>query len=108
MTIDKRFKEYQIKFGEVEKTRIIDENGSTATSQTIYTDGEPRTPQRVRYSIRQRVKDDKQEHQAYIDFSNEVAYDLKRLDPAFMIERTKTSLDNGYYYVVKCYTVLEY
>lgn len=108
MTIDQRVKAQTIKFGEVNKTRVIDGEGSTATTQVIYKDGEPNMPQRVRYEFRSRVKNEKEEQQEYLDFSNEIAFDLKRLDPVFKIERTRRTLDSGYYYVVKCWTTLEY
>ncbi len=108
MTIDQRIKEQTIKFGEVNKTRVIDGDGSTATTQVIYADGTPNMPQRVRYEFRTRVKNITEEQQEYDSFSNEVAYNLKMLDPVFKLERTKRSLENGYYYVVKAYTVLEY
>lgn len=108
MTINQRAKEQTIKFGEVNKTRVIDAEGSTATTQVIYKDYEPNMPQRVRYEFRTRVKNDKEEQQEYLKFSTEVAFDLKMLDPVFRIERSKRNLENGYYYVVKAYTTLEY
>lgn len=108
MTIDRRIREQDIKFGEVNKTRVIDQEGSTATTQVIYTDGEPKMPQRVRYEFRSRVKNERQEQQEYLDFSNEVSSNLMMLDPIFKLERTKRTLENGYYYIVRCYTTLEY
>lgn len=108
MTIDRRIREQDMKFGEVNKTRVLDQDGSTATTQVVYADGEPKMPQRVRYEFRSRVKNEKEEHQEYLDFSNEVAFNLNMLDPVFKLERTKRTMQNGYYYIVKCHTTLEY
>lgn len=95
-------------FGKKESTQVIDENGSTATRSLNIRDGEPVKPSRVRYEIKKRVTNSLEEQEAYYTFSKDFNNDKSKLDPEFRIEYTKIGREHGYYYVVSCYTQLEY
>lgn len=97
-----------MKFGTEEVTKIIDEQGSTETASINYREGIPNTPMRRRYMFRERVYTREEEEQMYKDFSKELANKPERMDAAFLIEKTIEGGKGGFYYVVKCYTLLEY
>lgn len=97
-----------MEYGTLETTHILDNNGSTVTKEVNYVKSETNKPVRNKYRIKKRVHNQREEHEAYIEFSNDISRDKSKLDPAFQIERTKLGNDNGYYYVVLCYTQLEY
>ncbi len=95
-------------FGNTKTTTIIDKEGSTKTQEKNIVAGEVKLPIRQRYEWKTRVHSQKEEHQAYISFSDELAKDKTMLDPSFRIEHTKLGDANGYYYTVRTYTQLEY
>lgn len=95
-------------FGTEETTRVIDSNGSTETLVENIRDWETVKPSRRKFAIRKKVTSQAQEFEEYYAFSDELAKDKSKLEPAFRIERSKVGDDNGFYYVVRCYTQLEY
>lgn len=98
-----------IPFGSEETTSILDENGSTATASIDYKNGQPKLPVRRHYKIRERVHSQQEEQAKYLQFSEELASNNLMLDPIWLPkERSKDGDANGYYYVVKGYTLLEY
>lgn len=97
-----------IDFGKKETTEVIDSNGSTKTNINDYRNGELVTPRRVRYEVRTRVSNVDEERKAISEFSDLYNKDRTMLDAAIMIERSIAGNKKGYYYVVKCHTVLEY
>lgn len=98
----------KVKYGKVETARVLDNNGSTETTQENFNNGLVNTPVRRRYEIKERVTNDKEEFEQYARFSRELEKDKTMLDPAFKIERSKLGDANGYYYTVWCFTRLEY
>lgn len=101
-------KDIKIPFGSTEKTKILDDEGSTSTTSTTYRGGQVNPPVRTRYTIKVKVKTQQDEHEAYLLFSDELSQNKSMLDPEWKIEHTKFGDDNGCYYVVKSYTVLSY
>lgn len=101
-------KDIKIPFGSTEKTKILDEHGSTATTTTKFRSSVVNPPIRTRYTINVRVSNQQEEHEAYLAFSDELARNKSMLDPEWKIEHTKFGDQNGCYYVVKSYTVLSY
>lgn len=95
-------------YGTTETTKVIDSNNSTETTAQNIKNNEIVMPVRKRYEIRKRVSSQEQEHHEYTLFSNELSIDKAMLDPSFKIERSRSGDDKGYYYVVRCYTLLEY
>lgn len=95
-------------YGAEHTTKVIDDDGSTVTTKENKVAGEVVRPVRKYYEIKTRVHNQKEEHEAYIKFSDEFAHDKSMLDTTVKIERSKVGDTNGYYYVVKCYTQLEY
>lgn len=99
----------KIPFGSEEVTSILDDEGSTATASIDYKNGRPKMPVRRHYKIRERVYSHKEEQEKYLEFSTELANSPMMLDPVWHPkERSKDGDANGYYYVVKGYTLLEY
>lgn len=99
----------KILYGTEEVTSILDENGSTATASIDYKNGKPKLPVRRHYKIRERVHSLAEEQAKYLEFSEELAGNTLMLDPIWLPkERSKDGDANGYYYVVKGYTLLEY
>lgn len=96
-----------MQFGSVSKTQVIDDEGSTATRAENVRNGVSLKPVRVDYRIRKRVTSQSEEHTEYMYFSDLVSKDQTILDPAFEIERSRLGNENGYYYVIQCYTRLE-
>jgi hypothetical protein len=94
----------QIPFGKEEQISTIDEHGSTVTTVRTFKEGTVMRPIKRRFSIRERVNSEQQEYEAYLRFSDSL--DDSKLDPAFCIDGKKPK--TGYYYVVKCWTTVEY
>lgn len=63
-------------------------------------------PVRRHYEYRVKVKDKKEEMTEYLKFSDNLT--PEKLDPGFRIETTAHGNDNGYYFVIKAYTTLDY
>jgi len=97
-----------IDFGKTKTTKTLDDSGSTRTLEQNFRDGEATRPSREYFEYRQKVTSDKEEHEAYLDFSLSLHNDKTMLDPAFRIERSVAGDRDGYYFVVKCYTRLVY
>lgn len=97
-----------MEFGTTKTTIILDDNGSTETIIENYHSSEIIKPVRKSYEIKLRVRNQEEEHRAYIDFSDELQRDKTMLDPCFKLEFTKLGRENGFYYVVKCFTQLQY
>lgn len=97
-----------MEYGKKEITEVLDEEGSKRTQSLNVVKGVASRPVRVRYEIRKRVSSDLEEQEAYFNFSREFNNDKSMLDPAFCIDKSKVGDANGYYYVVCCYTRLEY
>lgn len=96
-------KNFGDRFGKITETKI--EGDKTEIVQKNVIRGEVKLPVRKRYEERFRVESQKEELELYLQFSNELNKDKAMLDPAWRIERIPKSND---YYVVKCFTKLEY
>lgn len=97
-----------MKYGKEQTTRFLDDQVSTETREENMVNGEIANPVRKHYEIKERVHNQREEHEAYMRFSDEVVHDPHKLDPSFQIRRTAVGDDKGYYLVVHCYTVLEH
>lgn len=95
-------------YGAQKTTQVIDDNGSTITTAKNIVNDEVVRPVRQYYEVKTRVHNEREEHEAYIEFSDDLRKDKSMLDPNWRIERSKIGNDNGYYYVVRCWTCLEY
>lgn len=95
-------------FGTIKETQLLDDDGSKVTTEEKYRAGQVNRPVRKYFEIKTRVRDQNEEHAAYIAFSDSIKTDKSLLDPAFRIETTSLGDDKGFYYVVSCYTQLEY
>lgn len=95
-----------MRYGKERSTTTLDDNGSTQTEERNIVDYQTVNPIRKYYEYRVKVKDKKEEMTEYLKFTDSL--DESKLDPNFKIERSKHGNDNGYYFVVKCYTELEY
>ncbi len=95
----------EIKYGSQERTRVIDEHGSTTSRLTKYHAGVQAGPTSVRLKIRHPAAE------LTIEELGKMAHDLLN-DPMKLngtLELDRTTRDGKmYYYVVECYTVLEY
>lgn len=98
----------EVAFGNVETIKILDAEGSTVTSDENIRNYEYTRPVRKRYKIKTRVHDQREEHVAYMKFSDDIKNDRTKLETSFKIERNKIGDQQGYYYTVDCYTQLEY
>lgn len=96
-------KNFGNRFGKVTETRI--DGNKTESVQKNIIEGEVKLPVRRRYEERFRVSEQKEELELYLKFSDELDKDRSMIDPEWRIERIPKSSD---YYVVKCYTRLEY
>lgn len=94
-------------FGTEEITTTIDDNGSSVTVRKNYVRGDIVRPVKHYYAMKKRVHTQAEEHQAFLEFSDQVSKDPTMLDPAFKYEKSKLGDTNGYYNVVLCYTKLE-
>lgn len=94
-----------IDYGSREFISTIDSEGSTVSRTEAIQDGKVMHPVKVRKRIRIKVKNAQQELEEYLRFSDEVKEaGAKWTDIAFGIERTRHGDQNGFYYIVKCYT----
>jgi hypothetical protein len=98
----------EIQFGTSEATKVLDNDGSTVTAELQYKDGIPKSPTRNHYKLRIRVHSPEEERQKYLSFSKELEDNPNMFDPAFLIIHSKEGDKFGYYYVVKCYTLLQF
>lgn len=96
-------KNFGDRFGKITETKI---NGNTTEIvQKNVIKGEVKLPIRKRYEERYRVQDQKEELELYLQFSDKLSKDKSMLDPEWRIERIPKSSE---YYVIQCYTKLEY
>lgn len=98
----------EILFGKTEETRVLDDNGSTVREEINIRASVPTMPIRKHYEIKKKVYNQGQEHAEYIQFSDDLVKDKSMLDPSFRIEHSTIGDETGYYFVVWCYTRLEY
>ncbi len=96
-------KNFGDRFGKITETKI--DGNKTEIVQKNVVKGEVKLPLRRRYEERFRVRDQKEELELYLEFSDELKKDHSMLDPVWRVERIAKSTD---YYVIKCYTKLEY
>lgn len=99
---------HKVEYGTVEKTSVIDDDGSTLTKVEDYNNGVLKVPQRHVYKMRVRVKNSIDEQKEYMLFSKQLETTPTMLDPVFSIEHSNHGNANGYYYAVKQFTTLEY
>lgn len=95
-----------MKFGTTTETRTLDNNGSVVNIERKYVNGSVNKPIRRKYEYRTKVTNKKEEFTEYMKFSDSL--DDSKLDPGFSIDRTVHGNANGYYFVVKSYTLLDY
>ncbi len=103
-------KNFGDRFGKITETRV--DGNKTEIVQRNVIKGEIKLPVRKRYEERFRVGNQKEELELYLKFSDELNKDRSMLDPAWRIERIPKTNERipktNDYYVVKCYTRLEY
>lgn len=98
-----------IAYGAHEETRLLDDQGSVVTTIRDYKDGKVKMPVRHKFTFRIRVHSDAEAKQKYDEFALKLTESPEILNPSWLPkERSKDGDANGYYYVVKSYTVLEY
>src|ERR1700757_3267758 len=97
-----------MKFGKEETTKVIDAQGSTKTTSETYVDGTVVTPARRYYELKRRVSSQRDEHAILLEFSDDIMADRTKLDPIVKYQRSRQGDEHGYYYVILCYTQLEY
>lgn len=91
-----------MEFGKISESKV---RGNTVETKEInMLHGRVKMPVRRRYEERVYVNNQQEEIDQYLAFSNELQKDKSMLDAAWRIEPRKA----GGYYVVKCYTRLEY
>jgi hypothetical protein len=95
-------------FGTIKAKKLLDEEGSKVTVEEKLVNGQVNRPVRKYFEIKTRVRDQKEEHATYIAFSDSIRNDNSKLDPDFRIEKSALGNEKGFYYVVSCYTQLEY
>jgi len=98
----------KIGYGSSEKTEILDDNGSTEATITQFYDGKQSRPVRHRYRIKRKVTSHLEEEEVFKEFMRERLTDKTILDPAIEFEYSPKGVKEGYYFVIKCYTKLEY
>lgn len=108
MSIKGWIRDRDVQYGEIIRTKVIDEDGSTSTLHVKKNAGETISPVRTKYVIRVKVKNLESEQEIYKRFSDELSMDDAMLDPSFRIERGPVGKRAGYYYVIKEFTQLEY
>lgn len=94
-------------FGTEEITTITDDNGSSVTLHRNYVRGDIIRPVKHYYAEKKRVRNQKEELEVILQFSDRIKGDPTMLDPQFKYEKSKLGDANGYYNVVLCYTKLE-
>lgn len=95
-------------YGSKDSTKILDEEGSTVTKTTNYKNYEVVSPERNRYKYRHRVTSSDDEDRVIKEFNKLREENPRILDPAIEYSHTADGNKNGYYYVITCYTILEY
>lgn len=99
----------KVKYGSVAKTTLMDDGISNITSTTKYRSGLPSRPTKVRYQIYKKIgPTQKDEHDAYLEFSDELAKDDKMFEPATEILTKTDGNGNKNRYFIKSYTRLEF
>ena len=98
----------KLEFGNINTTMVIDDHGSTIETDETLANNLQKGPIKKTYNIRTRVHSQTEEHAEYVRFSDDIKRDRTMLLPSFALEHNKIGDDNGYYYVVKTYTILEY
>lgn len=93
--------EYVIQYGKRIETTQLDENGSFVTNETTVMDFRP-VDNRQRFEIRVRVANQQEELAEYLRFRDETKH---MRNAEFRIEHTGKANEQGYYYIVKCYTI---
>jgi hypothetical protein len=96
-----------MRFGTERTQNTLDKEGSTVTAERNIVDFKVVTPVRHRYEMRVKVRNSKDELTEYLKFSDSLDGGKTKLDPGFRIEYTRQGNADGYYFVVKCWTVLE-
>ncbi|HET7629983.1 MAG TPA: hypothetical protein VFK03_01275 [Candidatus Saccharimonadales bacterium] len=94
-----------LKYGSHERTYIIDDNGSTVSQLINYVKGQPNKPIRNRFKVRHPV--DSLDIESLGQMAKRILEDPTKLDGTLELDR---SVKNGetHFYVVECYTTLEY
>jgi hypothetical protein len=96
-------------FGSIESIKILDDEGSTLNKVTTYVKDRPTKPEKLIYRFRERVYSDDEAIKKHAEFTEELANSNVMLDPVWLPkERSKEGDANGFYYVVKGYTLLKY
>ncbi len=93
-----------MQYGKEVTVSQLDDQGSLHTKERNVRAGDNVYPIRHHWEMRIKVKNDQQELQEYLAFSDELKGG-KKLDPAFRIEGKDSA--KPFYYVVKCWTELE-
>ena len=98
----------RIQFGKIKTTKV--EGSLTSHIEANMVEGVAVTPKRVRYEERIRVRNAKEEQEEFLRFSDFVhsSPNADLLSPEFRIEYSKQGQKEGYYYIVKCWSCLEY
>lgn len=98
----------KIQFGKIKMTKI--DGNITSHVETNMVNGAAVTPRRARYEERVRVHNAREEQEEYLRFSDFVHShpNADLLSPEFRIEFSKQGQKEGYYYIVKCWSCLEY
>lgn len=90
-----------VDYGKIFETRV--KGNKSCTTESKFCEGEEIFPRRERVEERIFVKNQKEEHEEYLKFSDELARDKGMLDPVWRIEHRNRK--DGYY-VIKCYSRL--
>ncbi len=94
----------KIAYGDVETTKVTDDNGSTETMKVSYIGGGG-TLSKVSYAIRKRIKAD--DYAAINESIYELLSDPHKLDRAIRFETSRSTTGTGLVDIVTCYTLLE-
>ena len=93
-----------INFGRIMESRMEDMKGDKIrTTERNYREGKEVFPVRERIEERIFVKNQTEEHEEYLKFSDELRRDKTMLDPVWRIEHRNR--EDGYY-DIKCYSRL--
>lgn len=89
------------KFGKVTESQVTDDNGSTVSIETNYQNGAVRLPRYRHVEDRIRVTSVQEEMTHYLRHCEEK---IGKLKSNFYTEETPLGREQGWYYVVKCWT----
>lgn len=92
---------YVIQYGKQVDVTKLDEEGSIVTEEKTIMDFKE-VDNKQRFEIRVKVHDDKEELSEYLQFRTDTK-DMANAE--FRIEHTAIGNKQGFYYVIKCYTV---